>query len=260
LTGYGTSAAHASRHSGLEGVVLVDVGGTLHETHADKHAGNETALLGSGDVTFGSWDLLGDGHLGTGRESTSPSRIADGGVWASSVSGDDVDSSGDRTSIRNLRKGGAGLSHDSGHSGEGVGASLGLSETVSGGLLAIEDGGVDFGLLVGSSTWDDTSLDTETSGVSTSITSLSSVSKFERWRRMKAAHHDCDLAMGGNERRGCKNDEENLGQHVCSGGDWFKNRRVENIAVLKNVSGCESIARGFKSEIRKRRLFESMKW
>jgi hypothetical protein len=71
-----------------------------------------------------------------------------------------------------LREGGAGLSHDGGHAGEGVGASLGLSETISGGLLAVEDGGIDFGLLVGSGTWDDTTLDTETSCVSTGITSL----------------------------------------------------------------------------------------
>ena len=179
LTGDSTSAAHASRHSGREWEVLVDVGGTLHETHADKHARKETALLGSGDVAPGTRDLLGDGHLSTGGERTSSSRIADSGVWASSVTGDDVHSSGDGSSVGDLWKGGAGLSNDSGHAGKGIGASLSLSETVGGGLLAIEDGGVDFGLLVGSSTRDDTSLDTKTSGVSTCITSLLSVSRME---------------------------------------------------------------------------------
>ena len=167
-----TGAGHASRHGGLEWVVLIDVGGTLHETHLDEHAGHEAALIGCGDVTSCTWDLLGDSHLCASRESTCSSRITDGSIWASSIGGDDVDSSRDRSSVGDLREGGSGLSHDGGHAGEGVGASLGLSETISGGLLAVEDGGVDFSLLVGSSTRDDTSLDTETSGVSTSITSL----------------------------------------------------------------------------------------
>ena len=177
MAGDGTCAAHASGHSGLEGVVLVDVGCALHDAHADEHARNESALLGGGNVTLGAGNLLSDGHLGTGGERSGSGRIADGGVWASSVSGDDVDSSGDRSSVRDLRKGGARLSHDGGHAGEGVGSSLSLSETISGSLLAVEDSGVDFGLLVGSSTGNDTSLDTETGGVSTGITSLLRVSK-----------------------------------------------------------------------------------
>ena len=181
LAGDGARASHASGHCGLEWVVLVDVGGTLHETHLDKHARNETALLGGSDVALGTWHLLCDGHLGASGESSSSGGVADGGVWASSIGGDDVDSTRDGSSIRNLRKGGAGLSHDGGHAGEGVRASLGLSETIGGSLLAVEDGGVDFGLLVGSSTWDDTSLDTETSGVPTSIASLLFVSNLCRW-------------------------------------------------------------------------------
>ena len=87
--------------------------------------------------------------------------------------------SGDGFSVRNLRKGRAGLSHDSGQASEGVGASLGLSKTVGGGLLSVEDGGVNFGLLVGSSTWDDSSLDAETSGISTGFTSLFLISKMK---------------------------------------------------------------------------------
>ena len=59
-----------------------------------------------------------------------------------------------------------------GHVGHCVGTGLGLSESVSCGGLGVEDGGVDFGLLVGSGTWNDGTLDTETSGVSTGITSL----------------------------------------------------------------------------------------
>jgi len=71
-----------------------------------------------------------------------------------------------------LGQGAARLCHDGGHVGESVWACLGLSESVGGGSLGVEDGGVDFGLLVGSGTWDDATLDTETCGVSTSITSL----------------------------------------------------------------------------------------
>jgi hypothetical protein len=71
-----------------------------------------------------------------------------------------------------LGEGAAGQGHDVGHASEGVGAGLGLSESVRCGGLGGEDGGVDFGHLVGSGTWDDGTLDTETSGVSTGITSL----------------------------------------------------------------------------------------
>ena len=71
-----------------------------------------------------------------------------------------------------MGQGAAGHGHDGGHVGHGVGAGLGLSESVRGCGFGLEDGGVDFGLLVGSGTWDDGTLDTETSGVSTGITSL----------------------------------------------------------------------------------------
>jgi len=64
------------------------------------------------------------------------------------------------------------LCHDSGHAGDGVGASLGLSETISGGGLAVEDSGVDLSDGVLSWTWDNTTLDTKSSSVSTGITSL----------------------------------------------------------------------------------------
>jgi hypothetical protein len=74
-----------------------------------------------------------------------------------------------------LSEGVARLSHDGIHAGESVGASLGLSKSVRGSSLALEDGGVDFSLLVGSRTWDDSTLDTKTSGVSTGVTSLKSL-------------------------------------------------------------------------------------
>jgi hypothetical protein len=130
------------------------------------------ALLGGGDVAVLAWDLGGHLELLAGGESTSSGGVDDGGVWAGSVSGDNVESTGDGAPWGDLGNGAAGLSYNSGHAGEGVGASLGLSESIGGGGLGVEDGGVDFGLLVGSGTWDDGALDTESSGVSTSITGL----------------------------------------------------------------------------------------
>jgi len=168
----GSRAGGAGWNSNLDGVVLVDVGSTLDDTHVDEHAGNEAALLGGGDVAFGAWNLLSDFELSAGGEGTGSSGVADGSVRTGSVSGDDVDGSGEGAAGGSLGKGAAGLGHDGAHAREGVSASLGLSESIGCGSLGGEDGGVDFGLLVGSGTWDDASLDTETSGVSTSITSL----------------------------------------------------------------------------------------
>lgn len=117
--------------------------------------------------------MLRDGGFGAGGESPGSSGVDDGGVWAGAVSGDDVHSARDGAAAGgDLRKGGAGLGHDGAHAGEGVGACLGLSETVGRGFLRVEDGGVNFGLLVVSGTWDDASLDTESSGVSTGVTGL----------------------------------------------------------------------------------------
>jgi len=88
-----TGAGCASGYGGLEWVILVDVGGTLDDAHINKHAGHEAALLGRGDVASGAWDLLLDGHLCPGGEGTGSGGVDDGGVWASSVSGDDMDGS-----------------------------------------------------------------------------------------------------------------------------------------------------------------------
>ncbi len=88
-----TSARGASRHGGSEWVVFVDVGGTLDNAQVDEHPGHEAPLLGGSDVALGTWDLLCDGHLVAGGEGTGSGGVDDGGVWASSVSCDDVDGS-----------------------------------------------------------------------------------------------------------------------------------------------------------------------
>lgn len=201
LAANGAAAGGASWDGGSEWVVLVDVGGTLDNAEVDEGTGDERALLWCGDVALSTWDLLSDSELGAGGESTSSSWVEDGGVWASSVSGDDVHGGTDAAAWGDLGDGAAGLCHDSGHAGESVGAGLGLSKSVRCGSLAGEDSGVDLSLLVGSGTWDHGTLDTETGGVSTCITSC-----------------DSDLAVSGNERGGCESNEEELGEHVC--GWW----------------------------------------
>lgn len=172
LTTDGSSAGHACWHGDGDGVVLVDVLGTLDDTHVDERSHDEGTLLGCGDVTPGTWYLSSNLGLGTLGKGTGTSWVDDGRVWSSSISGDDVDSSTELTSVGNLRKGGTGSSHDSSHVSHGVGTSLCLSKTIGSGVLAVEDSGVDLSLLVGSGTRDDATLDTETSGVSSHVTSL----------------------------------------------------------------------------------------
>jgi hypothetical protein len=191
LSANGTAAGLASWHGDSDRVILVDVGGTLDDAHADECAHVEGSLLWGSNITLGTWYLLGDDGLGSGGESTGSGGVNNGGVWASTICGNDVDGSGERSTLSALRKGGARCSldvlvsmnginlcqiddayHNGSHVSEGVRSSLGLSEPISGSVLAVEDSGVDLGLLVGSGTWDDTTLDTETSGVSTGITSL----------------------------------------------------------------------------------------
>lgn len=197
LASNGSGAGGASWDGGGEWVVLVDICGTLDDAHGDESAHVEGSLLGGGDVAVFAWHLGGHLELLAGGESTGSGGVDDGGVWASSVSGDDVESSGDGATWGDLGNGAAGLSYNSGHAGESVGASLGLSESVRGGLLGGKDGGVDFGLLVGSGTWDDATLNTESSGVSTSITG-----------------NNCDLSVGSDERGCCKSNEEEFGEHL----------------------------------------------
>jgi hypothetical protein len=65
----GTSAGGTGWDSSREGVVLVDVGGTLHDAKGNQGAGKEAALLRGGNVALGTWDLLGDIKLGASGES-----------------------------------------------------------------------------------------------------------------------------------------------------------------------------------------------
>ena len=36
---------------------------------------------------------------------------------------------------------------------------------------------------------------------------------------MRSSYHDCDLAMGGNERGGCESEEEDFSEHIGGGGN-----------------------------------------
>lgn len=213
----GTGAGHTSWDGDFDGVVLVDVLGTLDDTQVDEGSHHEGALLGCGDVTPSAWYLSSDLCFSTLRECTGSSWVDDGGVWSSSVSGDDVDGSAEFTSIAaNLRKSFTRHGHDTLHVSHGVGTSLGLSETISSGILAVEDSGVDLSLLVGSGTRDDGTLDTKTSGVSTHVT-----------------RQDCDLAMGGNEWDDSGDDDSIT--HICCWG-WLVGflKFIEELKIYKD--------------------------
>lgn len=215
LSTSGTGAGGAGWDGDLDGVVLVDVGGTLDNAEVDESAGDETALLGGGDVTLGAWHLsLNLEGLALG-EGTGAGGVEDGRVWSSSVSGDDVNCTGEGAAgWGDLGEGVAGEGHDLSHISHGVGTSLGLSESIRGSSLGLEDGGVDLSLLVGSCTWDDGTLDTETGGVSTSITL-----------------DDGDLSVGGDERGSCKSNEEDLGEHLDGWGGSKRTRCKINIKI-----------------------------
>lgn len=116
-----SGALGVSWNGDCDWVILVDVGSTLHDSHVDQCAGNEGSLLWSGDVTLGTWDLGDDIGLSTGGECTSTCWVDDGGVWTSSICGDDVEGTGEGSTWGDLRKGGAGGGHDCGHVGGGVG-------------------------------------------------------------------------------------------------------------------------------------------
>jgi len=42
--------------------------------------------------------------------------------------------------------------------------------------------------------------------------------------KVRNAYHDCDLAMGGNERGCCESEDEDLGEHVGGWGAKKKER------------------------------------
>lgn len=79
---------------------------------------------------------------------------------------------------------------NSGSGTHAVGSATGVS------LVALEDGGVRLGDLVLASAGNHSTLDTQSSGVATGITSC-----------------DRNLAVGGNERGGGEGNEEDLGEH-----------------------------------------------
>lgn len=74
----GTRAGGSGGDLDGEGVVLVDVGGTLHDAHADESTGPEGALLGGSNVTLGTGNLGGDLGLLARRESSSTGGVDDG--------------------------------------------------------------------------------------------------------------------------------------------------------------------------------------
>lgn len=195
--GLASNVARAGGASGdvdLEGVVLVDVGGTLHDANSLESASPE-ALLGLLDVALGARHLGLDVHGGPGG--TSAVSVDHGLVWAGTVGGDDVEGAGDGAAVGgDLGEGGAGESHGRLGAGLDVVVTLAVGAAASIGGVTLEDGGVRLSDLVLAGTGDHSALDTEGGTVATGITSC-----------------DGDLAVGGNERGGCESDDEDLGEH-----------------------------------------------
>lgn len=103
LTGHGSCAGGSSWDGDLEWVVLVDVGGTLHDTDALESTGPST-LLGLLDVTLGTWYLGHDLH-GLPWSVTGTGSVDHGLVWTSSVGGNNVHGTRDGSSVSYLWEG-----------------------------------------------------------------------------------------------------------------------------------------------------------
>lgn len=81
-----------------------------------------------------------------------------------------------------MGKGVARLCHDGAHHVQGVGTlTWGLSESIGGSNLGVEDSGVNLSDLVLAWAWDDAALDTDGGCVSTGITGLTM--KLAKWDR-----------------------------------------------------------------------------
>lgn len=120
LAGDVASAGSASGHVDLEGVVLVDVGRTLHDAHGLQSASPGT-LLRLLDLALGAGNLGLDVHGGPALASAVG--VEHGLVWASTVGGDDVQSAGDGATGGDLSQGVAG----EGHGGLGTGLDVVVS-------------------------------------------------------------------------------------------------------------------------------------
>lgn len=202
LAGNVTSAGGASGNVNLEGVVLVDVGSTLHDADSLESTSPE-ALLGLLDVALGAGNLGLDIHGGPGL--TSAVSVDHGLVWASTVGGDNVQGAGDGAAVGgDLGKGGAREGHGL------LGASLNVvvagsvGAATSIGSIALEDGGVGLSDLVLASAGNNSTLDTEGGTVATSITSC-----------------DCDLAVSGDEGGCCESEDEDFGEHFEGWWGWW---------------------------------------
>lgn len=120
LAGDVASAAGASGHVDLEGVVLVDVGGTLHDAHCLQGAG-PGALLRLLDLALGAGNLGLDVHGGPALAGTVG--VEHGLVGTRTVGGDDVQGAGDGATGGDLSQGVAG----EGHGGLGAGLDVVVS-------------------------------------------------------------------------------------------------------------------------------------
>lgn len=179
--------------------VTVDIDGTLHQRTAEERA---SVLARHGairvHVAAVAGDLDGDLSLGALRELAGSSSVDDGFERTSTVRSDDVEDTADGPICStDLRKGVAGESHCLGQHGDCVLAlAFGMAKTIGGNLGRAKDGSVDLSDTVGAGAGDDTALDTETSGIATSVTGQNG-----------------DLAVGGNKGRSREGSNEDAGVH-----------------------------------------------
>jgi len=194
----GTLAVHSRGQVDLDGVVLVDIGGSLHQAQLDQATGDDAALGGGGDVASGAGNLLDHLGLDALAKGACSGGIDNGRVWTGTISGDNVDGTREATAGGDLREGVTGLAHGIRNHGQGVSTlTSGLAKTIRGNVPAVEDRGVELRGRILSGGAHDRSLDTEGSTVPAGVT-----------------HHDRDLSMGRNKRGGGKRKEEYLRKHL----------------------------------------------
>jgi len=195
LTGGSTSAGSSIWDCDCKWEVFVDVGSTLHDASTDHELLPSLGGLADGSAVAG--DLSGHGTGDLLGEITFAGGVDVGGQWTGTVGGDDVEGTGDGSALGgDLGERATGENHGFGGSSFDLVVTGGISVTTS--LLTVEDGGVRFGLVVFTSSWDDTTLNTVSGAVSTKVTS-----------------DNCDFAVGRYERSSDgESHEEDVG--VCN--------------------------------------------
>lgn len=211
LAADGAGAGGARGDGEGHGEVDVDVGGALADDAGALEQGADVALLGDalGAVAVVAGHIGGRGQDGAGGELAGGGGVQDSLDGAAAVRGDGRPGATD--GVGHLGESASRKVHGGGeHGGFDLAGAGGLAEAVGGDLGAAKDGGVGLSLGVGACGGDDGALDGKASSVAASVTG-----------------DDCYLAVGGDEGRSGKSEEEDLGEHfgwlvdILKNKDWF---------------------------------------